>query len=333
MNSEFLEQPIFICGHRKTGTTLLINLLDGIKGALTYPDDSGFFYMYFPKWASKEVSLQEKLTRIGDRIIGHNLKEVIERTECSDQEKAELHDHRETFKTLFLAYEGDCEKTPTLLRHFIESFRQAFFINAEASCWIEKTTSTELYAMEIKEWFPKAKFIHIVRDPRDNWASLKSGWEKRYQDFNDDQNRLMHSLLERGKLGMEYASLNREHLGEESYKVVRYEDLVSEPKKLMEEIAEFIGLPFSQKFLYPTTFGHQWSGNNFNGVKANQPFTTTLNRWASRISEEEAQLVEYYFKGIMGEWGYEPSFSAREQQAAATEHYKWYNFSTQHSVS
>ena len=52
--------------------------------------------------------------------------------------------------------------------------------------WVEKTTSSEFYATEIIKWFPNAKFIHLIRDPRDNFASLKSGWEERYKNQENE---------------------------------------------------------------------------------------------------------------------------------------------------
>ena len=53
--NNYLDHPLFICGHRKSGTTLLISLSDGIDNAITYPDDSGFFYMYFPYFAEADI--------------------------------------------------------------------------------------------------------------------------------------------------------------------------------------------------------------------------------------------------------------------------------------
>jgi hypothetical protein len=42
--------------------------------------------------------------------------------------------------------------------------------------------------------------------------------------------------------------------------------------------------------------------------------------------------MEYHFKGLMENFGYVPEFTLKEQQKAATEHYKWFNFSTPYSA-
>ena len=40
----------------------------------------------------------------------------------------------------------------------------------------------------IKAKFPNAKFIHNIRDPRDNYASMKSRWEKKLKHLADLEN-------------------------------------------------------------------------------------------------------------------------------------------------
>jgi hypothetical protein len=332
MNNSYLDNPIFICGHRKTGTTLLINLFDCVSDTVVYPDDSGFFYMYYPSWDKNIYSDQDKINQIADQIIMKNLTSVIKRTKCSEVEQEELLEKQKMFYSLMKKCPTSELSTKSLFKYFIKSFQKTFYSElSNPRAWIEKTTSTEIYALDIFEWFPNAKFIHLIRDPRDNWASLKSGWEKRYKGANDDIRRLMHSLLERGKLGMEYAKHNKETIGEASYKVIKYEDLTANPEKTMKELAEFTGINFTEKLLKSSTFGFLWEGNNFEGVKNSSPSSGNVNRWKERIDDDEAMLIEYYFKDIMRYHGYETEFSLREQQIAATEHYKWYNFSTPYS--
>ena len=99
--------------------------------------------------------------------------------------------------------------------------------------------------------FPNAKFIRLLRDPRDNWASLKSGWEKRYKDYNDDIRRLKQSMIERGRASMELAKYNKELIGKERYSVIRYEDITQNLEKEMRKLADFIGISFSEKLMSP----------------------------------------------------------------------------------
>lgn len=43
-----MKNLLFICGHRKSGTTLLNHLLDSHPSLAVYPHDISFLYGYFP---------------------------------------------------------------------------------------------------------------------------------------------------------------------------------------------------------------------------------------------------------------------------------------------
>jgi len=328
----YLENPVFICGHRKTGTTMLVNLFDGNDDAMVYPDDSTFFYMYYPRYESEKYTDEERLERLGGVIVNEVLSSVIDRTNCSDEEKNILHKKRNILYNKVKEFKGEDYSISNLLPFYIEAFRSSFYPEISPKIWIEKTTSTEIYALELSKIFPNAKFIHILRDPRDNWASLSSGWEKRYKHYNDELNRLKHSMIERGKLGMRMAKDNLETIGKERYRVIKFEDITSNPVTALKNLCNFIGITFDEDMLTPSTFGYKWKGNNFEGVKHDEPSTINVNRWKERISDEDAKLIEFHFRNIMKHFGYKTEHSVEEQQEAAAKHYKWYNFSTPYSA-
>ena len=40
--------PIFLCGHRKSGTSMFLNLFDGNKDINVFPTDINLLYAYYP---------------------------------------------------------------------------------------------------------------------------------------------------------------------------------------------------------------------------------------------------------------------------------------------
>ena len=259
---------------------------------------------------------------------------VIKDFKINDTQMQQLLDKHDSFYKDTLAEISTIDNFS--IKHILESImtnlQKYFYTENKPKVWIEKTTSTELYALDLKEIFPNAKFIHLIRDPRDNWASLKSGWEDKYNKYNDDLNRLMQSLIERGKLGLEFAKSNHEILGDNCYKIVKYEDLTTNPEKVMSELSEFVGIEFSDNLLYPTRLGVSWAGNNFDGAKFKKASSENVNRWKERISIEEVNLIEFHFENIMNYFNYSLVSSTRERVHAAKEHYKWFNFSTPFSA-
>ena len=326
-------KPLFICGHRKCGTTMLISLFDSCNEAIVYPDDSGIFYLYFPRYSGNKFSREEKLDRLTGYLIRKHLADILSRPVQSKKKSIELKKKCLDFYNDVNSFKKKKIEFKEILIHFIKCFAENFYPKRNnTKVWIEKTTSTEIYANELAEMFPNAKFIHLLRDPRDNWASLKSGWKKRYKDYNDDIRRLKQSMIERGRVSMELAKYNQELIGKKRYSVIRYEDITLNPEKEMRKLANFIGISFSEKLMSPSIVGLPWKGNNFSGKNFYKPSRDNVGRWKERIDQEEAMLMEYHFKGLMENFGYKPEFTLKEQQKAAAEHYKWFNFSTPYSA-
>ena len=331
--NNFLDHPVFICGHRKSGTSMLVNLLDSADQAIVYPDDSGIFYLYYPRYDTDQFNRKDKLQRLASYIIKQHLAEGLTRPSQTKNQTEDLKKKCLKFANLVNTFPDKDFDFKKVLQYFIKCFSECFYPNLlNPKVWIEKTTSSEIYASELAKIFPNAKFIHILRDPRDNWASLKSGWETYYSKLNDDIRRLKQSMIERGKFGMELAKINKTILGENRYMVIRYEDLTSNPESEIKKITSFIGIPFHKKLLQQTIVGLPYKGNSFEGKSLLEPSRINIESWIKRIDEDEAMLMEYHFKDIMEEFGYLPKFNLADQQRAATEHYKWFNFSTPYSA-
>ncbi|MBL4889183.1 MAG: sulfotransferase [Candidatus Lindowbacteria bacterium] len=333
--SDIGASPVFVCGHRKTGTTMLLNLFDSHPQICAFPPDSGFWYAWYPLFDDASKSDEEKKQRVIDTLF-YNFKTDLEGLDCWDDSTMSY--PWDKLNARFIERMDGKECTGgNLLDNAIQAYRDI----CQAECgwdtsnyvsWLEKTTSTEIYANAADKWFPNAKYIHLLRDPRDNYGSLKSGWSARYAGQNDSVERLLQSMLDRGLLGMKYASVNQERFGKDKYKVIRYEDLCSKPEEVMADLCEFIGIKYDDILMKPTYFGLPWKGNNFDGLKFDKPSAVNCGRWRERIDDYEAQIIEFHFREEMKHWGYDLEFSAVEAGDAASEHYKWFNYAQQFSV-
>ncbi|MFC1631079.1 sulfotransferase [Candidatus Omnitrophota bacterium] len=317
------EQPVFIGGHRRSGTTLFMALLDGHAQLSVFPPDSGFFYGYFPVYEDSKYDNQQRINRIIE-FCYDNLRQQIAKVDPEKEcdfpfEELQLRFREKAAQGNFTSKE--------LLVAMISAYRGTLGEGAgDTKRWVEKTTSSEIYAKHIFDWFPKAQFIHILRDPRDNYASLKSGWEVRYKQHHSEPRQLLQSMIERGKLGMELARENLKRYGRKRYLIVKFEELIGNPKAELEKICNFLGIAYNHNLLKPTTLGRLWKGNNFKGQQFNGLSTANLGRWKERIIEHEAKVLEYYFRELMPYFGYQPHFDFNQCIDAAVEHYKWHNY-------
>lgn len=321
-DTRWQDFPVFVGGHRKSGTTLFISLLDAHPELVVYPDDSSFFYAWYPLMDTDQYSDAAKIERMCATVLDI-IRVDLERVDTGGY----AFDH-EDFKALYRQNMRDRACTPRdLLLCAVETLNQCSRVRPQnPHGWAEKTTSSEIYATRIFSWFPKAKFIHILRDPRDNFASLKSAWEKRYSKMNESMQHLTQSHLERCLMGFNMALKNTKIFSAEQYFVLRYEDLVQDAQNSMGRVAEFLGISWTSSLLQPTCMGFPWKGNNFEGKTFDMPDPVNAGRWRERITTQEAALVEFHFAEVMTRYGYIPCMSPQEQVVAAMEHYQWANF-------
>ena len=307
---------VFVCGHRKSGTTMLANLLDGHPKLATYPIDLALLYAYFPEFMRAHRDPRELRARLAT-VLFADLRKRVE-PHLLDVDRLE----REFFEDL---PDDALQRPDVLISRLMAAFRRVRKSDGEQ--WgVFKETSVEIYAQEILDWFPDARFIHLLRDPRDNFAALAAGVDGYYSRLGENHNRTLASLLNRVDLGFRMARENREQLGSARYHVVRFEDLTAAPEHSMQEIAGFLGIEMLPSLLTPTMLGHPSGGNAFDGLESFGVNPRNVGRWRERITSEDAQVIEFHLGREMQAFGYEPDFDGRAQVRAAAEFYKWQNY-------
>lgn len=329
-NLAFLKHPIFICGHRRSGTTLFLSLLDNNTKYLCYPTETGFFYAVYPI-CFKDKNEKNLLKQIKNFPL-KNLSEHIKINYNLQSRPILPFKMQKLARLIEKKYKQSKTKSPAMvLKVFMHCFWKTYKFPKHPKGWIEKTTSSEIYALEMLKWFPNAKFIHIIRDPRDNWASIKSGWHTRFKYFNENISRLIQSCIERGRLGLDLALYNLSIIGKKQYLIVRYEDLVAQPKTTMKKVAKFLKIKFNLNLLSPTCLGHPWYGNNYQGTKFREIAKRKKNNWKKSVTSNETALIEFYFLDLMKKFNYRSITTETERAMAALKHYKWYNYAQKYS--
>ncbi|GAG91385.1 unnamed protein product, partial [marine sediment metagenome] len=120
-----------------------------------------------------------------------------------------------------------------------------------------KEVWTGEFAPLILREFPQANVIYLVRDPRAVCASKNIHAEKYPWLFLARQWRKLATI-----------GWYLKHRPEWSHRVLilRYEDLIQEPEKVVRGISDFLGLPFSKTLLDPRLFtdgsGKAWIQNS-----------------------------------------------------------------------
>lgn len=315
--------PVIFCGHSASGGGMYTSILDFHPELLVFPNESKFFQIFHPFAELMKFDQEKKINYLIDNNFEFlkggffdvckadenyfNFKKFIETFKL----EAKINDSWEHyFKSMFKAF---ASATPQNLN--------------EIKYYVERTSSSEIYALEIRDKLPEAKFIHNIRDPRDNYASIKSRWSKKLKNLSDSGSveALRQTCIMRGRLGIDMAILNEKIIGKDNYFITKYDEMVIDPEKELLKISNFLNIKFSKFNLMPTFCGLQWSGNSFNNKKFSNISSSQAGSWKNRIDAEEAALIEFHFKDVFEKFNYKFHFSNSEQVSAAREHYKWLN--------
>jgi hypothetical protein len=337
---ELADRPIFICGHPKSGTSLLRAALDGHPELIVYPEETMFFRRYLP--ASQALTGADRLEQqatLADQFL-IQIFTWNTTTPPASQEGFLDRDYSDVSyeavrqalrQRLAARYRHPGDMLSAVILAYGEVMGQ---VNPQVRGWVEKTPFDEEFAEQIFAWWPQARCIHMVRDPRDNFVSYR----KKHPEWSAKV--FAWSWVKSTRLGLEH----QKRYGAERYWVVRYEDFVSQPAQGLEQLCRFLGIKDHATLRQPTRNGKPWKGNSMFSDSFNAISTAAVGRWQGKLAPADLALVEIIAGPLMRQLNYSLADRApgarpplplwrvlREQLAAAVKRQMLATNPTQHT--
>ena len=320
---DFVNNPIFICGAPRSGTTLLSDLLDGHSKLLVFPNETHIL-QYFKAYQGEA----RRIFFLRDYLFTHDILFYTSRYYQEEFNK---------YLTAMYGVSAAWDLSPINGKTFIETYT-SFLKEKEISLevvykamavslfnsytssgeitypesFVEKRPlDNEISAIILKEQFPKARFIHILRDPRTRYASAKKRRIGNIKGFKYCP-RLNGKDFARGHaeismLSFALAKRNKILLGDD-YLVIRYEDLTSRPNEVMKVVADFLSLPWEDVLLMQTRLGKKVSSASSFKIALDGVTSLDADRmkaYNSLTTSLERMIVNLYNKDVAQEFGYD----------------------------
>jgi protein-tyrosine sulfotransferase len=265
------HSPLLIIGSGRSGNTLLRSMLTQ-GGEIVFPPES---YVW-PRLYRKSLALSELNWEDYSKIV---LGEFISYKEFYTWD----YDLTHLFQEVLLLPKS--EQNLGGIINLIYTDYAKKFSNQENIRWGDKTPINTIYIDKIIKIFPKAKIIHIVRDPRDVASSyVKAGLEKDYK-----------SAIEIWDLSVSKANKLKNILPRDQFIEVKYEDLVRNPEIVLKNVCDFSNLNFSVEMLdFWKNFDNLGDTNKHEHHKnlSNPLSTDSIGKWKKSInSEVEKELL------------------------------------------
>ena len=294
---DFINRPVFICGHPKSGTSLLTALLDGHPYLVVYPEETLFFRRFLPAIEGKAF---EDQWRLAQQMLIHIFEWNQENPPAHQKNFPDRDYSNISFDEIRRLMQAIVPKTETEPRDFLEAailaFKDATDLEHEnPKHWVEKSPYNEFYADKIINWWSKSKCIHIVRDPRDNFISYK----RKHPDWTSRKFAWNWNLSTQAGLN------NHEKYGADRYLLLRYEDLLLRKNFITQRITEFLSIPWDEKLLFPSRLGVLWQGNSMFEEDYNEISLNPIGRWKYLINEYDLAMIQAICKNMMYRMNYE----------------------------
>ena len=196
----------------------------------------------------------------------------------------------------FPAYFGDKETALAMFREIAGAMlRRVVAEHGIQSPLVLKDPGLSGVLSSLREIFPEAKIVAIVRDPRDVMASLKEVWRRSAGEWD---------------IGVRVRAAYHDYAGIAEFAdrgdpraiFVRYEDIARRDAAIIDEIERFVGYPVSWDAKEPWTIDRR---DPFYVPTYGEPVTTTrIGRSREILSEAEIEMVATVFGGARQRWGY-----------------------------
>jgi hypothetical protein len=273
------EAPVFVVGCPRSGTTLLYHMLLSAGGFAVYRAESNVFNLLLPRFGD----LRARRNR--ERLMNAWLQTGMFARSGLDSKQIEA-------KIL-----DECRGYGDFLRTVMEQIA----LKQNVRRWADCTPEHLLYLREIEESLPGALIIHIIRDGRDVALSIdQQGWVRPFW-WHNKRSLMAAALYWRWMVrrGRGYGRV----IGSR-YMEVRYEELVTEPRRILAEVSRFIDHDLDYDCIVRTGIGSVSRPNSSFEFSDQEMTFNPVDRWKKLLPTQDLAAIEGLIGDLLVELGY-----------------------------
>lgn len=271
--------PVFMFGMERSGTTLL-SMMVGAHPEIAVPlSTTGMWYQF-----------QAQLDNYSKSTMGLDLKRLI--NDILSHERIKLWDAQLSQKDVLAALKGEC------LEDCLLAFHASYAHKKGKPYWASMDIAHMDHVSLLNQWFPDARFIHIIRDPRDVALSYRG---YRYGSSN------MLECAQNWTRGVEGSLREGAVLGSERYYVLRYEDLILKPEDSLKNLCDFLGVAYAPQMLEYGEMVSQKVPNNKRDlwpILDQKPQADKVERWRRELNSAQCAIIEDWTKDLLSKLNY-----------------------------
>ena len=314
---------VFIVGLPRTGTKLMMNIVENCQEKQCFITPENFFLGRFLK-----RGVRHQLKNFGDLNQDENIKQLVAAMYrqkfygqyWDDLASGKLPVDKETMMKALLASDRSEQAIYSTLLQVHAPIANSDLMNIILG---DKSGPHLYYVPTLLKWFPHAKVIHTLRDPRAVMAS-------EHKKLLLKQERRIMKAQEAGRSGeviqlklfkpilslmivlyITIAWLYAARLDAQfkkrypnNYYLSKFEDLVSDPENSVKQVCQFLGISFHPTMLEPPKIDSSYTSSSSTSNNDTGFDTQTLNRWRSYLKPWMSSWLILFGKRYLRNFGY-----------------------------
>jgi hypothetical protein len=269
--------PIFVGGSPRSGTTLLGSMLGAHDRVVCLPESP-----------------------VIGRLANVDRCRRADRTTAQDVHRAIQADFQFAFWKLSPEDVNACaQMAATSYRELIDAYAACFARRngrSAATHWIDHSPTNLMYSARLHAQFPEAKFIHLVRDGRAVCAS--------WMPLNWGPNTIIPAA-HTWAMHVGYGLAAEAALPAAVVRRVTYEELVTEPKKVLRRLCQWIDLPYQANLVTGSGLEVPVYTRNQHTLIGRPVDSKRIADWRTKLSARDIELFEYATGDLLVHLGYE----------------------------
>ena len=291
---------VFIVGAARSGTTLVQRLLDA------HPMLAVVNETY---WVPRKFRERNGLTR-----DGHVTGALIEKLMASPK-----------FDRIGLSFDDLTRLIPSDVAitydRYVSSLFDLYATRRGKPLAGDKSPGYVRRIAQLHELLPSARFVHVIRDPRDLCLSMLewSGGENTAGQFGTWAEDPVTSSALYWRLSVGLGRQSGAQLGGDIYHEVRYENLVASPESTVIRLCTFLGIPYDPCM----TRYHEGKTRIKPGRSSKAqwlPVTPGLRNWTDQLPVQDVERIETVTGDLMADVGYRCCIAQGAPRPIVSEH-------------
>lgn len=289
---------VFICGVHRSGTTLLRDLLDGHPELVVLPSEGTYYTNLEAKL--KKLPEHERMTLLGQEWLRRLANPI-------NQPPYWLLGHSSSKQSPYIDFARHFMAWWSVVNHkIVKHWPHIAVILAyatvtnrlNAACWVDKSPMNEQFFDRIWQEMPKARVIHMVRNP---YAVVSS---RKKMEPTISLRKVLKDLHISYTIAAKQNALN-----DAQFMLSHYEDVCEDTSRFVERLIAFLNIKPDPSLLSPTVAGNPVRANSsfITNAVAGQIISPAYYERPEMLSPYEKKVLEAYLKNRGKKIGYELS--------------------------